>query len=368
MSTPSVPVLVNDPNGSPLRPSATRRGVTLGRALQVAALTCAVGLSGCNRTSGSGAARDDLKMVPKETDVVLMVNLAQARKSPTWQRAVQRLSEDAKGRADYQDFARRCQLDPFTQIDSLFVALPSNISDSKEYAALLRGPFDSTQLMNCIRDISRDKGEPIVEAEHVGTKLVGIGRQPTFLAAVGKKVLALGGSGWIRRVAELSTGKGPGGNASDHQELQALIKRTRTGDTLWWSGLVPPSSTERLRNNPLLGPVRSLHSVSGSLDLSKGLAAHAYLDLGSEADATELKKNADTQLEGLRTQPALRMMGMVSFLNGVKTGAKGSTFDLEVELTQPQVDDLVNRVAGLSGMLGGGRPSPTMPLPAAPAP
>ena len=37
---------------------------------------------------------------------------------------MQRLSEDAKGRADYQDFVRRCQLDPFTQIDSVFVALP----------------------------------------------------------------------------------------------------------------------------------------------------------------------------------------------------------------------------------------------------
>lgn len=332
------------------------------RAVAGSALVAAVlvGPVACNRTSGSGAARDDLTLVPKETDAVVMVNLAQARKGPTWQRAVQRLSEDAKGRADYQDFVRRCQLDPFTQIDSVFVALPSNISESKEYAAILRGQFDPARLVGCIRDISRDKGNAITESEQAGIKVVGIGSPPTFLAAVGKKTLAVGGPDWIRRVAELSANKHQGGSAADHQELQALIKRTRTGDSFWWSGRVPSSSTERLRNNPLLGPVRSLHSVSGSIDLKNGLIAHAYLDLGSPADATELKKNADTQLQGMRSQPALKMMGLVGYLNGIKTEAKASTFQLDVELSQPQVDDLVNRLSGMAGMLGGS-PGATSP-------
>ena len=119
-------------------------------------------------------------------------------------------------------------------------------------------------------------------------------------------------------------------------------------------------STERLRNNPLLGPVRSLHSVSGSIDLKSGLIAHAYLDLGSPADAAELKQNADTQLQGMRSQPALKMMGLVGYLNGIKTEAKASTFQLDVELSQPQVDDLVNRLSGMAGMLGGG-PAATSP-------
>lgn len=355
------------------RPRRLMNRPSTGLALSLALLG-AVSLAGCRRTSGSGAARDDLTLAPREADAVVMANLLQARKNPSWQRGLQKLSDEAKGRSDYQDFVRRCQVDPFTQIDSLFVALPGSVpgspSERKDYVAFLRGSFAPEKLAACIRDISRDKGDPITESEHQGVQLIGIGRQPTFLAPLGKKALAIGSPEWIKLVATLHAGKAqPGQSLSDRKELQALISRTRTGDTLWWAALVPPSSTERLRNDPQLGPVRSLQSISGSIDLAKGLLAHAYLDLASADDATALRQKADAQLKEIRSTPALRLFGVAGYLDGVKTGAKDRTFQIDVELSQQQLDDLLNRLAGLSGLLVGRPPTsvPTQPPVGAPA-
>lgn len=351
---------MSPPRTNAPRPLMNRPSTGLALSL---ALLGAVSLAGCrSRTSGSGAARDDLTLAPREADAVVMANLQQARKNPSWQRGLQKLSDEAKGRSDYQDFVRRCQIDPFTQIDSLFVALPGSVpgtpSEKKEYVAFLRGSFAPEKLAECIRDISRDKGDPISETEHLGVRLIGIGRQPTFLAPLGKKALALGSPEWIKLVAALHAGKAqPGQSLGDRKELQSLISRTRTGDTLWWAALVPPSSTERLRNDPQLGPVRSLQSISGSLDLSKGLLAHAYLDLANADDASALRQKADAQLKELRGTPALRLFGVAGYLDGVKTAAKDRTFQIDVDLSQQQLDELLNRLSGLSGLLVGRPPA-----------
>ena len=62
--------------------------------------TVLVGAGGCNRTSGTSAAKDDLHMVPKETDAVFMVNVKEARKSPLWDKFGEKFNQDPKSKAD----------------------------------------------------------------------------------------------------------------------------------------------------------------------------------------------------------------------------------------------------------------------------
>ena len=78
-------------------------------------------------------------MVPKETDAVFMVNVKQARKSPLWDKFVEKFNQDPKSKADYDEVVKKCQIDPLKQLDSLFIAVPSNVTESKEFALILRG-------------------------------------------------------------------------------------------------------------------------------------------------------------------------------------------------------------------------------------
>ena len=51
-------------------------------------------------------------LVPKDTDVVFMVNVKQARKSPLWDKFVDKFNQDPKAKADYDEVVKKCQIDP----------------------------------------------------------------------------------------------------------------------------------------------------------------------------------------------------------------------------------------------------------------
>jgi hypothetical protein len=309
---------------------------------------------GCNRTSGSGAAKDDLSLVPREADVVVMVNLTQARETPLWKRAVEKLNADPKSKQEYDDFVKKCSFDPLKEIDSVFLAMPHNISEQKEFAVLLKGKFNPDTVVSCLKAVSKDKNEPVAETDYNGTKLYSASSkgQPAFLAALGKHGVALGGGEWIKHIVDLNSGKGQVQSAKENAALVDLIKRTRTSDTLWWAGLVPPSMVEKMGSNPQVAPIKTLKSVSGSVDPTKGLNLAAYLDLGSDPDADALKTLATNQIAQIKTMPAVQMMGMGPFIDTVKVDAKKNTFSLTINMTQPQVDDLTTRLAGMAKQFG----------------
>lgn len=320
--------------------------------------TLLVAQPACNRTSGSGAAKDDLALVPREADVVLMVNLTQARESSLWKRAMDKLNSDAKAKQEYDGFVKKCSFDPLKEVDSVFLAFPQNVTEQKEFAMLVKGKFSPETVVNCMKLTSKEKNEPITEVDYNGVKLYGSeGKQPTYLAALGKRGIAVGGKEWIKRTVDLYGGKGAAGSAAgsakDNPALVDLIKRTHTSDALWWAGIVPPSLVSKLGSSPMMAPVKSLKSVSGSIDPSKGLSLSAFLDLGSDEDATALKTLASEQVAKLKTAPAVQMMGMSSFIDTIKIDAKKNTFSLGVNMNQQQVDDLTTRLSGMAKQFGG---------------
>lgn len=307
----------------------------------------------CNRTSGSGAAKDDLQLVPRDADVVLMVNLAQARDTALWKKAVDKVNSDPKSKKDYDEFVKKCNFDPMKEVDSVFVAFPQNVAEQKEFAVLIKGKFQPETVVNCMKTTAKEKNETITETDYNGAKLYGAdGKQPTFLTTLGKRGIAIGGKEWIKHVVDLNAGKGAIQSAKENAPLVDLIKRTRTGDTLWWAGIVPPSLVEKMGSNPQLSPIKSLKSVSGSVDPSKGLNLAAYLDLGSEADATGLKTLATDQLTKVKGIPTVQMMGMSPFIDTIKVDAKKNTFSLNINMNQQQVDDLTTRLAGMAKNFG----------------
>ena len=308
-------------------------------------------LFGCNRTSGSGAAKDDLRMVPKETDVVFMVNVTQARKSPLWDKFVEKFNQSKESKKNLDEVVAKCQIDPVKQIDSLFVAVPSNVDESKEFAVLLKGSFSPDKFVDCIVKIAKEKNEAVTDGEYNGVKYYSMGRPSSFMAAIPKKAVVLAGSEWIKKTIDLANGKGD--SATGNAALLDTIKRTKTAHTLWWAGLVPEKVVEKMGSNPQLTPLRSLKSVSGSIDIAKGLEMHAYLDLGSDADATQLKDKATEQLGGLRNLPAVKMMGMASFIDTVKVSSQKASFVVDVNMDQKQMDDLIERVTGMAQQFGG---------------
>jgi hypothetical protein len=328
--------------------------------------------SSCNKTSGPTAAKEDMQLVPKESDIVLMANLARARTSAMWKKITDVRDSDEKSKKDYDDFVQRCGLDPLQQIDSLFVALPQGVDQTKEFAAILRGTFNEDKLVQCAKDQAKKDGSgDVATSEYNGKKIYTDTKQGiTFASFIDGKTVAIGGKEWIKKVIDLAAGKDIGGSAKQNTELMALVARAKSSDAIWGAGVVPQSVRDGLKNDPHLSSAATMKAVLGSIDFASGFVADVNIDTGSEADAKDLAAKVTAQLTETRKNPQVMMMGMATFIDGVKIDSKGPTFHVAISYTQPQVDDLINRVKGLvksfGGAFGGGGGMP--PTPPSPTP
>ncbi len=320
-----------------------------------ASLTAAVvGGIGCNKTSGTGAAKEDMQLAPRESDIVFMVNIAKMRNTPMFKKAIEFRDTDASQKKDYDDFVKRCAFDPFQQLDSVYAAFPQTVSQTKEFTMIMRGTFNQAKLVECAKDQSKKDGTDVVESTYNGKTLYTDSKKgEAFATFLDAKTVVIGGKEWVKKTIDLAAKKDPGGSAKDNEALMSLVKRARTNDGIWAAGTVPQSARDSFGSDPQMAAAKSMKDVFGSLDFSSGFSAEFVVDLGSEADAKELTTKTTAQLMEVKKSPQLVMMGMASFLDGVKIDSKGVAYHVAVNLTQPQVDDLVNRMRGLLKSFGG---------------
>jgi hypothetical protein len=311
-----------------------------------------VGAVGCKRTSGTGAAKEDLALVPKETDVILMANVTRMRNTAMWKKLLDLRDSDASAKKQFDDFVQRCALDPFKQIDSVFVAVPQGGSDLKEFAVILRGTFNEDKLVQCAKDEAKKDGRDVAITDYNGKKLYTDNQKgEAFATFLDGKTAVIGGKEWIKKVIDLAAGKGE--SAKGNPELAALLKRARTSDALWGAGMVPQSTRDSFKNDPRLASAASMKDIFGSIDFQSGFTADLNVDTGSEADATDLVAKTTAQIAEAKKSPQFMLMGLAQYIDGVKIDSKATTFHVALSYNQQQVDDMINRVKGLLKSFGG---------------
>ncbi|HZS37510.1 MAG TPA: hypothetical protein VFF06_11825 [Polyangia bacterium] len=326
------------------------------RALHIAlfGLVAVSASSGC-KSSSTASAKEDMQLVPKDSQMVLMANLNRMRNTAMWRKMLDLRDSDPKSKADYDEFVQKCSLDPLKQIDSVFLAFPQGAGDAKEFAAILRGTFDEAKLVQCARDQAKKDGADVATSEYGGKKIYTDTKQgQAFAAFLDGKTVAIGGKEWIKKVIDLAAGKKEAGeSAKDNAELMALMKRAKTSDAAWGAGLVPQSARDSLKNDPHLSSAASMKDVYGSIDFASGFTADVNVDVGSEADAKDLAAKITSQLADTKKNPQIMMMGVATLIDQVKIEARGATFHVGMSYNQQQVDDIINRVKGFLKSLGG---------------
>jgi hypothetical protein len=308
---------------------------------------------GCKKTSGTGAAKEDMQLVPRESDIVLMANLTRMRNTAMWRQLQDFREGDANSKKQYDDFVKRCELDPMKDVDSVFLAFPQQGGTSKDFAVVLRGKLDETKLVACAKEQAKKDGSDLTTSDYNGKKLYSDSKkQEAWATFLDKSTAVLGSQEWVKKVVDISSGKAQG-SAKDNENLMSLVKRAKTNDGIWAAGVVPQSARDSLKADQHLAAAASMKDVFGSIDFQKGIAADVSMDLATENDAKEVAAKATAQLLEAKKNPQLMMIGMANFLEAVKIESKGPTFHVTFELTQQQVDDLINRVKGLLKSFGG---------------
>ena len=339
------------------------------------ALIGLIGLSvlGAAACKKGGAAKDDLQLVPKEAEVLFRLNVEKLRAAPAWKDLIELRDGNEKSKKEYADFVAKCGLDPFNQINSVFLAVPQ-VQDTgmKEFALIMRGTFDEAKLVACAGEQAKKNGGEVKTTEHNGAKIYSDGKKDEAYATfLDGKTVAMGGKEWIKKVIDLS--KADGEHVGKSAEIAPLTKKVKSGDAIWFAGLVPQSMRDSMKANPSMAWTGSMKSIYGSMDFASGFAGDFNVDNADEAAAKEMLAKLSAQLDGAKKMPQITMAGLSGLLEGIKLEQKGATFHGTVTLTQAQVNDLVTRLKALlkamgsafggAGGGGAGGPPPAPPTP-----
>ncbi len=321
-------------------------------------------VAGCKKTSGTGAAKEDLALVPKESQIVFMGNVARMRNTAMWRKLLDYRDGNPAAKQKFDDLTKRYGFDPLKEIDSFFGAFPGAVSDEKEFALLVRGTFNKDNIEKALSQVAKDEGHPLVMSDHGGKKLYTDAQGELFGSFLDPKSILLGGKQWSGRVIDIADGKEQG-SAKENPDLTTYFKRVKTSDAFWAVGLVPQTQRDQMKGDARLSALSGMKAVFGSFDLASGLTADLNVELGSEQEAKDLATLASTQLTDARKNPQIMLLGFGGVFDGVKIDSKGPTLHVAINFNQKQVDDLSHSIeallssfgAGALGQMGGGPPS-----------
>jgi hypothetical protein len=319
-------------------------------------------LSGCSSCKGGSAAtKEDLELLPKETEILISLNVKRMRNTPLWRAALDLRDSDANTKKKFDEFTQKCGLDPLTQVEGVTLGFPQIAEDQREFAGVVRGTFDEQKLVACGKEQAQKEGVELTTTDYGSHKIYSSSRGQAYVSFLDKSTVVVGGQEWIKKALDRADGKAEGGSARQNDALMALVKRANTSQAIWGVGVVPEKARERFKDDPKLNIAATMKAVVGSLDFASGLLVDLDVDLGGDEEAKKLAETLRGQLDEAKKNPQIMMTGMSSFLDGVKVEQKGATFHGNVSFTQQQVDDLINRVKGLlSGLkLGTGGPPPS---------
>jgi hypothetical protein len=329
-----------------------RRTIARTRAEFLLALALAVGAAcrgGCSRASDPAATvQGRLALLPEPVRVVVSLDAAKLRASPAVAKLAALAKDDAQGSREIDELKRRTGLDPLTQLDSVLVGFPENARERGELAFVLRAQhLDQARLVAYVRDELQKKGDDLVSTPHGRFTLWAARGKPDVAGFfIDERTFVLGAGGWAPRLADLAETAHPGDSAATNIDLTRLTERV-ADHAIWAVAIVPEETRKMLRDDPQTRPASSLTNLLVALDLGSGLDAVVEGDLAKAADAQGLAAKMQEQLRDAKKNAQILMLGLGPYLDGVTARASDKRIEIHASLGEPQVDDLLTRLAAL---------------------
>jgi hypothetical protein len=247
------------------------------------------------------------------------------------------MAKDKDG--DFKKFVDDCKFDPTTSLDWLVFGMNKlGKGADNEPTLVAHGAFDETPLMDCVVKKSTEKGDKLTVEDYKGKKHYVGGKDPnkvvTFLA---KDTVVMGEKKWLQSLIDGGAASAKGG------ALSANVGKVDTTQAIWFViGEMPAGGM----GGPMAAmPMGAPKSMWGSLDLSKGVAAHMWMQMES---ADTAKMMADMG-KGQSASPMVKQM-----FSKLEFEANGDVAHIEIAMTEDQVNHLVGMIGMMAGRMGGG--------------
>jgi hypothetical protein len=324
-----------------LTPVASRSAIALAGWL-CAAAACAPSLPAAVSSPGEvrTAPEDDdlLAAVPAEAELVLVVDLAQLRRSP-WTRDL--LAQGAAARAP----APARGFDEAKDVDRLVLARLSGGAGEETSLTVAQGRFDRRRVFAAFR-----AGRAGASSDSFrGCSLLASG--PEAVAFLTDRTLISGALPAVRGAIDAAFGR-----ARDVRGERWLREtRPSSGGSSAVELALRVTDPMRERIHDQLAQAEALERLGGRLDLGPRLDLTL---IGAAADAPRARALA-VQLEqavtALRDRPSVAALGLAGVLAGVRVAVRGQQIAAELHLTEAQRDDIAARLSSAAQLIARAR-------------
>jgi hypothetical protein len=272
---------------------------------------------------------DLLAAVPAEAELVLVIDLAQLRRSP-WTRDL--LAEGAAARAS----AGARGFDERTDVDRLLlVRLPGGSGDDASLS-VAQGRFDRSRVFAAFRE-----GRPgATTTSFRGCPLATSG--PEAVAFLTGRTLLSGELAAVRGAIDAAFGRAR--DVRGERWLRAALpERSAARPAVELALRVTDPMRARIHEE--LEEGEALEEVAGRLDLGQRLDLTLRGRATTATRAQALATRLELALGTLRARPSVAALGLAGVLSGVRLSAQGTAIAAELHLTEAERDDIAARLS-----------------------
>jgi len=272
-----------------------------------------------------------LSLLPKESTFVFAANMKRLATTELYNK----IKEEPEALEKYNEFIEKTGLDPEKHLEKIVFSIPPDVAESQEVAAVVFGTFDREKILSAIKE-----EEEVETITHEGLEIYTFSPEdePMGMSFLAEGCLAFGGSETIKRMVELSKGKGE--SIEDNAEMMEILKDVNQEDMFWGAGLVPEELRQKALANPMTKSFASLRSVILSMNAEKGFDFYLMSRSDSEEDA-KLLGDTFKGLIAMGKMAAGEKPDILEALDNIAVEAKKDSVSISINLSEDLMDRLV---------------------------
>jgi hypothetical protein len=291
--------------------------------------------------AAGGAGFDaDLAMLPRDSEVVLGINVAQLQQSGLWKQFVEPKLMTGDAMSKIGEFKAKCGFDPMSAVKSMAMGMKGVLGGKPDGVVVVHG-VNKAKAMPCFDTMKEDMAKDGTELSHDGDVVLiknprGVQIAMTFV----DDTTALAVFGEQATTATLKAAQAGGQALKSSQPFLDMYHKIKTSDSLWLllSGKV-------LEKGAAVGV--KTNAVFGSFNVTDGLALDLHMQFDTPDEAAKFATMAKSQV-----QQAAKMFDKSDVT------ADGKEVRFSIALSSQKLKDLVTQLAGLFGAFAGGMGGP----------
>ena len=282
-----------------------------------------------------------LTLLPKESTFLFSANIKKLAATALFNK----IKEDTEMLEKYNEFVDKTGIDPEKHLERIVLAIPPDVEETQEVAIAVFGTFDPEKILSAIEE----EGE-VETSTYEGLDVYSFTPEdkPMSMSFLAEGCLAFGGQESIKRMIELSKGKGESIEAN--AEMMEVLKDVNQEDMFWGIGLIPEDYRQKAMANPMTQSFASLRSVILSINAEKGID-FSLLSRSDEEEDAKLIADAIKGFVALGKMGAGEKPDILEALDNIEISAEKNAVTISMHLSEELMEKLGEEMKkGLGGL------------------